>query len=110
MYSFTSVFTLGTSGGWQMGNVPATTECFHQEDRGAHSAAENVDGGALVRQSRALRRHDFEVSHQTSGIAVRGELERALGRIYGFSLRFGFVLEDAQRSQIVFHLLECIEC
>src|ERR1700693_6301176 len=81
--------------GRQAGGSPSAAESLDQSDAGGHPAAQDVDSGAFVGKSRALRRCHFEIADDTAFVAIGGEIERVFGRGHGRLLGPGFVVENS---------------
>src|SRR5260370_13121387 len=90
----------------QAGAVPTSPECLDQLDGGDHSPAENVYRSDFVREGRTLRDGDFQVTGNAALVSLLRKLQGFLGGKDGFVLSSRFVFQNAQCSQIVFHLLE----
>src|SRR5207244_130977 len=90
----------------QLRDAPAAPEGLHQQHAGAESAPQNIDLISLVRERDGLRGDDLEVVVHPSSVAIREQLERFLGRLYRPPLLLGLLLGDAERRQVVLHLLE----
>src|SRR5439155_22750312 len=85
---------------------PPAPEGLRQQHGGAESAPQNIDLISLVRERDSLRGDDLEVVVHPPSVAIREQLERFLGRLYRPPLLLGLLLEDAERRQVVLHLLE----
>jgi hypothetical protein len=56
-----------------LGDVPAATEGFDQQDAGGHATGQQIHGGHFVGKRRALRGGDFEIIGHTAAVAGLGE-------------------------------------
>ena len=90
----------------EFGATPATTEGLDQRDGIYHSAAENIDRGDFVGESRALSGGHFKVAGDATRIASVGKCEIFLGGGDGRVLYLGFVLQNPKRRDVVLDLLK----
>src|SRR5208283_3418791 len=90
----------------QLGDVPPSAQGFDQKDGGVHPAGQEIDRGPLVAQSGALRGDDFEISHQSALVAVRGKRQGEFSGLNGLTLLLALLIENVQSRQVVLHLLE----
>src|SRR2546426_1497605 len=89
----------------QIRHIPAAPEGLHQQHAGVDSAPQDIDLIALVRERDSLRGDDLEVVVHSPAVAIREQLERFPGRLYRLPLLLGLLLQDAERGQVVLHLL-----
>src|ERR1700733_6363470 len=90
----------------QVRGVPAATERLDQQDTGLHATPQDIDVVTLVRQCRGLRGYHVEIGILAADIAVGEDTQRVVRRVDRFALLHRLVAEDAQRSEIVLHLLK----
>ena len=67
---------------------------------------QNVQGLHLVVKENGLFGDHGEVIDGAGLVLVSGNIQRTLGGLHGIVLGFGFVLQHAQRRQIILDLLE----
>ena len=71
--------------------IPATAQRFHEEHAGHQPLPVDLRQLLLVGQQILLRGDDVEITHQTAGVPVGGDIQRSARRVYGLllgSLRF----------------------
>jgi hypothetical protein len=56
-----------------LGDVPAASEGFDQQDAGGHATGQQIHGGHFVGKRRALRGGDFEIIGHAAAVAGLGE-------------------------------------
>src|SRR5262245_59877435 len=86
--------------------APAAAQRLDQRHAGIEAAAKDVGGVLLGVEQRRLRDDDVEKAHRAGLVLVGGELDRAPRGGDDFCLHGRFLLEDAERGEVVFHLLE----
>ncbi len=90
----------------QLRRIPSAAERFDQQDTRRHAAGENIHRRLFILQSERLSRDHLQISGNSLLVLIGGNRQRLLrirhGRIFGG----GFLFEDAQSREIIFHLLE----
>src|SRR6266566_4709744 len=86
--------------------VPAAAQRLHQGRGRDEAPAENADCGALVVELGGLHRHDVDVAHDARLVLVGRQHHRLARGAHCVLLHLRFLLEDAQRGEVVLDLLE----
>ena len=68
-----------------------------------------ADGGALVLDQRGLGGQHFKIAGDAAFVALVGEIEGVLRGVDGVLLDAGFLFQDAQAGELVFHVVEGLE-
>ena len=93
----------------QLGVVPASAQCLYQLHAGRELARSNVRCRAPVGQLYGLRGDHLEIDRQSAFVLVGEDRQRALRVGDRLLLRRRLLIEDAQRGELVFHILERLQ-
>src|SRR5205085_1091774 len=80
--------------------------CPYQPDGGGEAPAKDVDRRAFGVIGGGLRRDDIQVADDARLVLVGRQLERAARRLHDLVLQRRFLLEDAERREVVLDVLE----
>src|SRR4051812_49021082 len=89
--------------------VPSSAEGLDQLDGSNHSPPKNVYRGDFIRESCALRNGYFQIASDAAVVPLHGEFQGLLRSDNCCVLSLRFVLENAQRGEVVLYLLEAGE-
>src|ERR1700735_4573846 len=90
-------------------DVPTSTNGFDQENAGRHPARQNCQGSDLVSKRRTLSRCHFQIICDTALITGDRQFNGVFCCTHSNILGLRFTLQNAQRCEVVFHLLKCGE-
>src|SRR5206468_4862175 len=88
---------------------PAATQRLDQRHARRQAAAEYVERGTLVRQCRRLNDDYRQIIDGAGAILIGDNRQRLARRLNSLALDRRFLLENAQRGQIVFDFLKTSE-
>ena len=91
----------------QLGCAPAAAKGLDEIYGGGHPAVLNVHRRNFVVQGRGLDHDDGKVVNRPRLVLVESHRHRLPGSLHRPLLHLRLSFQDAQRGQVVLHLLEC---